>query len=109
MPQLICPGQDELTQFVLGQIPDSECQYLEEHLSHCHRCGDTIHHLKAEDTLVDAVRTQAAVIDEPESQVVEDLIRRLSCRGPIAGENGVLETSFLSLPERADEIGRFGQ
>src|SRR5947209_3098314 len=73
-----CPTVRDLEEFLLGRLPDRFLHRLEEHLGGCPRCRSLLPTLKAEDTLVEALRKQATSVEEqPEKDLVEDLVRRL--------------------------------
>ena len=70
-----CPERDQLVQFLLGHLPEPELETLEQHLSACPACGDTLQALNAEDTLVRLARSAQAEL--PEADAVDDLIPRV--------------------------------
>jgi anti-sigma factor RsiW len=57
MPQTSpCPDPRDLLRFTLGQVPEPEAGPLGQHLLSCPQCADTLNNLRAEDTLIDALR-----------------------------------------------------
>ena len=62
----LCPDPQVLQRLLLGQAPPVEQQSLAEHLLHCDDCAQTMHSLKAEDTLVASLRAGAAASNDPE-------------------------------------------
>src|SRR5437762_1001074 len=81
-----CPAPADLERFLLGQVGEVQATRIEAHLAHCRRCLETVHLLKAEDTLIEAMQ-QAAALDaqEPQEEVLATLIARFS-RLPGSGE-----------------------
>src|SRR5689334_9030569 len=79
-----CPDADVLQRFLLGQTSDQESSQLEAHLSTCPNCVQTLHGLKAEDTVVEAMRVPP--LRDDEEKVVEDLIKRMEGLRPRDGE-----------------------
>jgi len=131
MPNVSCPTDQDLQQLLLGQIPDAEAEPLEEHLEQCDRCLQAASTLKAEDTLAEAVRCQAAVVELSTGDIVEGLMQRLeklrpamapapqSTAGTIpgdatppaapAGTATEVLYDFLAAPQGPGELGRLGQ
>ena len=107
-----CPDADVLQRFLLGQTSDQESAELEAHLAACAHCVQTLHGMKAEDTVVEAMRAQAGTA-EAEEAVVESLIERLQRlreEQPAAGEitSANLAIDFLAPAQAAGELGRLG-
>jgi hypothetical protein len=74
-----CPAPPELERFLLGQVAEAQAASIEEHLAQCGRCLETVHLLKAEDTLIEAMQRAAALkAQEPEEAVLTNLIARFS-------------------------------
>src|SRR5262245_60999292 len=76
-----CPTPRDLQRYLLGQAEDQQAACLQEHLAACGDCLDTVAHLRAEDTLVAALRAQArppAVDNDSDEPAVEALIHKLS-------------------------------
>jgi hypothetical protein len=114
-----CPPRDRLVQFLLGQLPEPELETVEQHLSACSSCGDTLQALNAEDTLVALARSAQAEL--PEDEMVDGLIARMQ-ELPSALANGTdvgrgsavgagderaegIRQRFRP-PEQPDELGR---
>ena len=70
-----CPPRERLVQFLLGQLPEPELDSVEQHLSACSSCGDTLQALNAEDTLVALTRSAQAELSEAE--MVDGLIAEI--------------------------------
>src|SRR5262249_30072611 len=64
---------------------------LGEHLLHCERCARAVRSLPAEDALTRAARTGAASPDEPDRELIEQLIEQLQGLRP--GRSGSQETA----------------
>jgi len=57
MPQVSsCPEKRTLEKLMLGLIPSGQAETLEEHVTACARCAETLSKLRPADPLVDAVR-----------------------------------------------------
>ena len=57
MPRVTtCPQSLVLEQLMLGMLPAGQAEPIEEHVTHCSRCADTLGKLRTRDPLVDAVR-----------------------------------------------------
>src|SRR5262249_45925236 len=116
-----CPNLDDFRRYALGQAPEPEADQLAQHLAGCPHCLERVQTLKAEDTLVEAVRGRAVPIEPAENTVVEGLIRRLKDQRPPAGGTtadrdaaplpddlaGELH-ALLAAPEGPGELGRLG-
>ncbi len=82
--QLDCPPKTSLSSFVLGKLPESEALTVEQHLSLCEPCNDTLRLLDDSDTFVDLAQAglQALGDQKPQNaddnQFIEDLINNLS-------------------------------
>src|SRR5947209_1846012 len=100
MPDVsVCPDGQDLRRLLLGEMSESDAEHLEQHFAGCDRCAQLVSKLKAEDTLVDAMRSQATAADQPEKEAVEKLIGRLKVLQP-AGANPVQENT-VALAEAA--------
>src|SRR5207249_460885 len=81
-----CPDAQHLQQFVLGQLPEPEAEGIEQHLSQCGRCSQTLHTLTAEDTFVETLRAQAAASQQPLDERTQGLIQRLKGVAPAGSD-----------------------
>lgn len=54
--KLAHPTEAELSAFTLGQLKPDEASAVEEHISHCDPCCETLLQLSAEDTFVDLLK-----------------------------------------------------
>ena len=111
-----CPERDRLVQFLLGHLPEPELETLEQHLSDCAACGDTLQALNAEDTLVQLTRSAQPAL--PEADLVDDLIPRVQqllsdptsaidpATGPARDERAEGIRRLLRPTEEPDELGR---
>jgi serine/threonine protein kinase/tetratricopeptide (TPR) repeat protein len=83
MPQaLSCPEKHDLQRYVLGQFADADAERLGQHLMQCQRCLALVTQLEASDSLVEAMRGQAAG-EEPEKEMVENLLSRVRHLQPL--------------------------
>jgi len=118
-----CPDANDLQEFAVGKLSDPQAEALARHLAQCPRCLETLHGLKVDDTLVEAVRSQARIARQPDHPVLKDLISRLSklraaSPGVTAsaeatqagnhGEDDVQPIDFLAPSQGPDELGRLG-
>jgi serine/threonine protein kinase/WD40 repeat protein len=121
-----CRKSEDLQRFLLGQLPAEDSEQVQQHLAACPRCLDTVSHLQAGDTLIEAMRAQAQAPSQPEDDVVESLIGRLSglyrktetsaVEGPSSGSSSGSgfdpspreDLAFLAPPQTPDELGRLG-
>jgi len=107
-----CPSHDDLQHFSLGRVPEGQALRLEEHLARCPTCLETIQGLRAEDTLVEAVRVQAASREKlPGGEAVVRTIGRLrGLQESVRSRHLAVEqlVGLLAPPLAADELGRLG-
>jgi urea transport system substrate-binding protein len=90
MPEVrACPDIQEFLQLVLGKAPPEEAERLGRHLLSCPSCVDTLHGLKAENTLIQQLQAQATAPGRPINDLIDSVIRRLqeSATGP--GQAGI--------------------
>src|SRR5437764_6255686 len=67
---------------------DPEAESLEQHLLECTSCFQTVKTLHGEDTLVEAIRAQAASSERPRSELVAELMERLRSEERRVGKGG---------------------
>jgi TolB-like protein len=107
-----CPSHDDLEHFSLGRIPEGQAQGVEEHLTCCPACLDTIQGLRVEDTLVEAVRHQpAARAKLPQDETVARTIGLLKgLQGSVTSRHLAVEQllRLIEPPQGPDEVGRLG-
>src|SRR3990172_7192366 len=107
-----CPAPEELRHLMLGELPGPQAEPLESHLAECECCGQTLHTLQAEDTLVEAVRARVTG--------GERLVKRLhgmpsgdsgpagdltGVTGPAAGRSIALGATLPPTPTASREAG----
>ena len=73
-----CPNVEDLQKFAVGKLSDPQADALARHLAHCPHCLGTLHGLEVDDTLLEAIRSQAGVAQRPDHPVLKNLIRKLS-------------------------------
>src|SRR5260370_2177941 len=73
-----CPSVQQLKEFLLGQGQDQIFENLEDHVSDCPRCNETLHALEAEDTLVARMRRQKPAMPTPATAPAHNLPRQLN-------------------------------
>jgi anti-sigma factor RsiW len=77
-----CPDVPTLQRLLLGQVAVAEADQLEAHFAGCSRCGSTAGGVRAEDTLVEALRGLAAATPAAAREEVHTLIDRLKSLNP---------------------------
>lgn len=132
---LLCPEPEEWQRFMLGEIPDPDATFLEEHLAGCSRCATRLDEVHAEDDLIAAMRRRRMLLSEADMPFVSTLIERVRAltsgrgdasqpvNGKVASEDATTvagdvtpfhssvpadEIRLLSPSEAPDEIGRIG-
>jgi hypothetical protein len=105
-----CPDAADLQRLLLGQIRRPDAERLEQHLGQCSRCSSTAMTLRAEDTLVEALRAAAQPpLVESGEEVPDGLIERLKqLRG--ARPNGIVDpvtrNTATHTPDLSDPQGK---
>lgn len=124
-----CPDAVSMQRFILGQLPEAQAESVLRHLTECQRCVQTLHDLKLNDTLLDALRqASSATIEKPLARDIEKLIERfrqvpalasraqatrdgsgqeVSAEITVAGTDE-LSLGFLAPAEAPGELGRLG-
>jgi hypothetical protein len=72
-----CPTPEGLSRFLRGELPEPEARTLEEHLTGCNTCVETLSTLGSDDSLVEGLRGQPAIDHPSDSIVIDDLIARI--------------------------------
>jgi hypothetical protein len=122
-----CPNVADLQRLLRGQIQGPEAAALEEHLTRCDPCLQTIRSLLPQDALVPASPPgRATVAEDPQGARVERLLQRLrdlrpgpKAPGQETAPSAAVETShpaslppqpypFLAPPQAPGELGRLG-
>src|SRR5579864_1089206 len=120
-----CPDLQQVMRFVLGQVPPEEVERLSQHVLTCRACVDTLHGLKAEDTLIQQLLRLASTADRPVKGLLDSLILRLkaSAAGPeqviddeqtmvlkmVSGSaQSEVSYDFLLGPHERNELGTLG-
>ncbi|MBL8827085.1 MAG: protein kinase, partial [Planctomycetaceae bacterium] len=69
------PSKEELSGFLLGQLPADTCDVVAEHVEQCPPCQQTIHDLEEMgDTLVEMLRKPDVTDDARSKQVIERVV-----------------------------------
>ena len=68
-----CPAAEELRRFLLGQTPEPQADTLEQHLSECRHCVNSLQALEAEDNLTAALRVAVPCPEAIDCTGVSDL------------------------------------
>jgi serine/threonine protein kinase len=117
----LCPGEEVLRRFVLGQLPEPEITVMQQHLAECGSCLATVDNLSPEDAFVKALGPWAA--GDTDGDKVRELIERLRAAVPALTETASPEDRpdtpggeagqgndypFLGSAQGPDEIGRLG-
>jgi WD40 repeat protein/serine/threonine protein kinase len=80
-----CPDPAVLEQLALGRLAPEEVERLADHCEHCPRCVQALQRLRAEDNLVEAMRSQAAAGGTPLPESVRRLMQGLKRLRPAGG------------------------
>ena len=80
-PTKQCPKPKDLLRLTLGQIGEAQAEVLARHLETCTRCAETFNKLKADDTLIEALRSSHDTKTEIVPAVAA-LMDRLTRTGP---------------------------
>ena len=89
--QASCPAQTDLEKLVLGKLSHDQAAPLEEHVSGCPRCAQTLSALRLSDTLVEALHQgRASLQDLPKGETISGLIQQVMAlkRGEREGARG---------------------
>jgi serine/threonine protein kinase len=121
-----CPSDQELRSLMIGLVPESVADDLENHLLFCPSCLNRFKNLPVEDPLVGVIRDCPSAINALVDQSrVDDLVHRLeSLQPPSHGQEQALSqpaasrelaeahtleaSNLLAPPQQPDEIGRLG-
>ena len=125
-----CPQKDSLVDFLLGKLENEERERLEEHLSDCPPCIDTVRSIELNDTL-EGLTQDVLLRDKSlaqrnsvrDSQLISGLIKRLESlprdgqlpksdtRGTssIAEDRAAEVQRLLSAADREGDIGKLGR
>lgn len=132
-----CPQKDSLVDFLLGKLENEERERLENHLSDCPPCIDTVRSIELNDTLEGLTQNVLRRDKSPtgqnsarDSQLISGLIKRLealptngqtptdsstvdSCRilptGSVAEDRAAEVQRLLAAAEREGDIGKLGR
>ena len=122
-----CPDLDQLRLYLHARLREDEVAILEEHLSGCNHCTDSLDNLTSSDIIAIAIREHAAAGVRLDSDEVTDLMSRLRRNPPpeigsstgsdITDRNEDSQTEaragdevfdFFAPAQAADELGRLG-
>jgi len=76
LESIVCPSNETLRRFLLGETSDAEAADLEFHLGACPLCGARMEQLQASDTLVEALRGHGTVPDPADEPIIDSLLVR---------------------------------
>src|SRR5262249_51183642 len=107
MQPSLCPSEQQLQAFQLGDLPEPQLSDVADHLERCRACETMAQRL---DTKVDSIL--AAIRNEPSSAtpVTPSWAQQLPTRyvGPPGKDRAAETYSFLEPALQPDEIGRLG-
>jgi serine/threonine protein kinase len=104
---LRCPDAAALLRFALAQLPAATLDELADHLIQCGRCVALLGTLRPADTLLEALRAQAAAEPPVIGDEIDDLIKHLCSLSPPSALPFVAAASaFTRAPEETQEIYR---
>jgi hypothetical protein len=72
----MCPDLTTLRQFLLAELPEKEAEALEQHLLECDSCCERARSCSGSDSLLEALRNEPTVKEDPEGELVADLMER---------------------------------
>lgn len=128
---LNCPDATALEELALGRMDPEEVERLAEHCERCERCVEALQRMRAEDALVETMRSRATASHSPVPDKVQDLMQRLRAlyvpddtpdryetaaghcpppSNPASADSQCAEEhyDFLAPPEAPGELGRLG-
>lgn len=101
-----CPDGHLLQSFLLATLPQAEAASLEDHVQGCAACCAAAQKLQATDTLVDAMRGRATLVEEQDGELIANLLSKL---GSGQDEEPLKSASeWLAPAQGPDEMGRLG-
>ena len=77
MTVIQCPGRENLVNFMLGKAPEPMIEKVGSHVESCPTCMATLVELSVNDTLVDAIRTDTALLKGAEQDAVRKLVANM--------------------------------
>jgi serine/threonine protein kinase len=92
-----CPGRQELTSLLSGQLPFHQVERLAAHLEDCARCAQLADQLSIEDPLVGAVQPGGMKELELEKERIDHLIHSLCLIDPGKRNSSGTETALSTL------------
>jgi serine/threonine protein kinase len=119
--QTPCPDRGRLQAFLLAQEPAKPDEGLEKHILTCRACWETARNLKAEDTMLQAMRTPSSLADEANNELINRVVAELEGRrakeagapagvatAPLPGRltDPCPNQALLAPPQSPDELGR---
>src|SRR4051812_42784665 len=78
MPDTLCPDQEVLHHFLLGQVAADEADQLAQHVEQCARCVQILQALHPSDPLLEAMQSPPVATDLPPLAEVESFVQRMS-------------------------------
>src|SRR5438105_1407991 len=103
-----CPSPQQLQQLLLGRLPDAQADALEQHLSACPSCAQTVTSLKFDDTLAESLRGGAEVVRRIDQDVPAELLARLQALAATtapadgAGDDSSADDASVAAPRTFD-------
>ena len=92
-----CPDLDQLRLYLHARLDDDDVAILEEHISWCDRCGDSLDNLASTDVIASAIRQHATDGAGSEPDEVAALTERLRCNPPhLIGSSPASESTVSS-------------
>src|SRR5262245_45146236 len=91
-----CPEVRQWLEFLRGELAEADALPLEQHLTACTACLQTVRGLRQEDTLADSIRARSTCPKEDVPQSVRFLIQQLKQWRPVS----------LSAPEMTADLSQ---
>jgi serine/threonine protein kinase len=119
-----CPDESTLTRALLGQLHGAPAEVLEEHLSNCSLCAETLQGLTIGDSVTASLRRRLDTEPEADNEALTELLERLRsllprlfegiepCAPPAPSAPSLIAASleppfrFLAAAKGPGEIGR---
>src|SRR5262249_3447386 len=118
-----CPDFPTLRQFLLAELSEREAEALEQHLLECNSCCELARSFQESDSLLEALRNEPNVAEDPEGELVADLMERFRLVWParegtakksLSASNATTaiyqapDLAFLAPPDGPGELAQLG-
>lgn len=102
-----CPQQDQLARYLLGSLEEQHAERIENHVSKCRSCEDTIINLEqGSDTVIESLRNNRV---KEESQTTESGVVAAAVARIRAGIVHVKDSESSAVADEIADLAEFGQ